>query len=125
MMKRFVILQDEPHLIRDLQATTRFSAAAAEAPTSHETKAASNGDGGAKANGQDTKPVENLAAVIASGKQLSLAEAVDDAILRAERDVIVPTLRKVRWNRKKAAPLLGVSYKTLLNKIKKHGIVPD
>ncbi|HVQ13692.1 MAG TPA: sigma-54 dependent transcriptional regulator [Vicinamibacterales bacterium] len=125
MMKRFVILQDEQHLIRDLQAPPRFSAAASEAPPQHETKAASNGDGGAKANGEDTKPADSVAAVIASGRQLSLAEAVDEAILRAERDVIVPTLRKVRWNRKKAAPLLGVSYKTLLNKIKKHGIVPD
>jgi two-component system response regulator HydG len=44
-------------------------------------------------------------------------------MLRAERDLIVPTLRRVNWNRRKAAPLLGVSYKTLLNKIKEHGIV--
>jgi DNA-binding NtrC family response regulator len=44
-------------------------------------------------------------------------------MLQAERDLIVPTLRQVHWNRRKAAPLLGVSYKTLLNKIKEHGIV--
>ncbi|MGC4082405.1 MAG: helix-turn-helix domain-containing protein [Vicinamibacterales bacterium] len=46
-------------------------------------------------------------------------------MLRAERDSIVPTLKSVRWNRRKAAPLLGVSYKTLLHKIKEYGIVQE
>jgi DNA-binding NtrC family response regulator len=46
-------------------------------------------------------------------------------MLKAERDLIVPTLRRVHWNRRKAAPLLGISYKTLLNKIKEQGIVQD
>ena len=40
----------------------------------------------------------------------------------AERTVIADTLRQVHWNRRKAAQLLGVSYKTLLNKIKETGI---
>jgi two-component system response regulator AtoC len=53
----------------------------------------------------------------------SLAEVARLAMVEAERDLIVPTLRRVNWNRRKAAPLLGVSYKTLLNKIKEHGIV--
>jgi DNA-binding NtrC family response regulator len=47
------------------------------------------------------------------------------AMVQAERDLIVPTLRRVHWNRRKAAPLLGISYKTLLNKIKEHGIVQE
>jgi len=36
----------------------------------------------------------------------------------------VPTLRYVRWDRRKAAQRLGVSYKMLLNKIKQTGITP-
>ena len=46
-------------------------------------------------------------------------------MLQAERDLIIPTLHRVHWNRRKAAPLLGISYKTLLNKMKEHGIVQE
>ena len=42
----------------------------------------------------------------------SLAEVARQAMLKAERDLIIPTLRRVHWNRRKAAPLLGISYKT-------------
>ena len=42
--------------------------------------------------------------------------------MKAERAAIEQTLRLVHWNRRKAAVHLGVSYKTLLNKIKECGI---
>ena len=45
-----------------------------------------------------------------------------EAALGAERVLIADTLRQVHWNRRKAAQLLGVSYKTLLNKIKETGL---
>jgi len=51
-----------------------------------------------------------------------LSEVAREAALTAERTVIADTLRQVHWNRRKAAQLLGVSYKTLLNKIKETGI---
>jgi len=51
-----------------------------------------------------------------------LSEVAREAALSAERTVIADTLRQVHWNRRKAAQLLGVSYKTLLNKIKETGI---
>jgi len=38
----------------------------------------------------------------------------------AEKRIIENTLHETRWNRKDAAKLLGVSYKTLLNKIQKY-----
>jgi two-component system, NtrC family, response regulator AtoC len=52
----------------------------------------------------------------------SLADVAKQAALRAERIVIEETLQRVHWNRRKAAQQLGVSYKTLLNKIKECGI---
>ena len=44
--------------------------------------------------------------------------------MTAERRAILETLDAVRWNRRKAAVRLGVSYKTLLNKIRETGISP-
>ena len=52
----------------------------------------------------------------------SLASVAKAASMKAERAAIEHTLRQVHWNRRKAAQLLGVSYKTLLNKIKETGI---
>ena len=42
--------------------------------------------------------------------------------VRNEAAFIEDTLRQVHWNRRRAAEQLGVSYKTLLNKIKECGI---
>ena len=52
----------------------------------------------------------------------SLAAVAKAASIKAERAAIEQTLTKVHWNRRKAAQILGVSYKTLLNKIKECGI---
>jgi DNA-binding NtrC family response regulator len=52
----------------------------------------------------------------------SLASVAKTAALKAERAAIEQTLRQVHWNRRKAAVNLGVSYKTLLNRIKECGI---
>jgi len=51
-----------------------------------------------------------------------LADVAKAAALKAERAIIEDTLRQVHWNRRRAAEQLGVSYKTLLNKIKECGI---
>jgi two-component system response regulator AtoC len=45
-------------------------------------------------------------------------------IAEAERQVVIETLRRTQWNRKAAARLLGVSYKTLLNRIAEFRITP-
>ncbi len=49
---------------------------------------------------------------------LDLKTAARRAAREAERDAIVTALNRTRWNRTKAARLLGVSYKTLLTKMK-------
>jgi DNA-binding NtrC family response regulator len=52
----------------------------------------------------------------------SLHEVGARASARAERDLIVRTLQATGGNKSKAAEMLQVSYKTLLNKIKEFGI---
>jgi two-component system, NtrC family, response regulator AtoC len=69
------------------------------------------------ADGIDSPPVDE-----ANGSLASIAKA---AATKAERAVIEKTLRQVHWNRRKAAQILEVSYKTLLNKIKECGISRD
>ena len=45
--------------------------------------------------------------------------------MEAERETIGRALQHTNWNRKQAASLLGVSYKTLLQKIRDCAIEPD
>ncbi|HET9830941.1 MAG TPA: sigma-54 dependent transcriptional regulator [Vicinamibacterales bacterium] len=134
VIKRFVILQDEALLLRELQASTRRAQVAAATAAAAQEKpvvpVAAVAPAPADDAGEDEvvppplPPGENGHALPADGPQ-SLAEVARQAMLKAERELIIPTLRRVHWNRRKAAPLLGISYKTLLNKIKEQGIVQD
>jgi transcriptional regulator with PAS, ATPase and Fis domain len=45
--------------------------------------------------------------------------------LEAEKEAIDRVLQHTQWNRKQAARLLGVSYKTLLHKIRDCGLAPE
>jgi Nif-specific regulatory protein len=56
---------------------------------------------------------------------LGLKELKKKAVEAAEIDVIQNALQGTHWNRKKAAKLLGVSYKGLLYKIQKYGLDGD
>jgi DNA-binding NtrC family response regulator len=58
----------------------------------------------------------------AAAEHVSLPELAREAAMRAERVAIQQALDRFRWNRRKAADYLGVSYKTLLNKMKECGI---
>ena len=53
---------------------------------------------------------------------LNLKEIAKEAALAAEREAIMRVLQQTRWNRKKTAEILSVSYKTLLTKIKETGL---
>jgi two-component system response regulator AtoC len=129
MIKRFVILQDEQLVMRELERprvvpnpppssaheyTPAYHAPPAEpAPPAAAAAAPADEDG-------DEEDTPEPAAPGQDGRRLS--EVAREAALTAERAVISDTLRQVHWNRRKAAVLLGVSYKTLLNKIKETGI---
>jgi two-component system response regulator AtoC len=113
MIKRFVILRDEA-VLRDLDrapvsapaAASPIATAPAATPVTATVPAeARNGHAAPQADRQDRLP--------------DVARA---AALVAEREAIQHALDRFRWNRRKAAQLLGVSYKTLLSKMKECGI---
>ena len=54
----------------------------------------------------------------------SLKKITKTYVSEAERQAIVDALAKTQWNRKKAAELLGVSYKTLLGRIDEFRLKP-
>jgi two-component system response regulator AtoC len=122
VIQRFVLLQDEDMVLREL-ATDR-DAAFASAPAVPAAAALT-------ADPQPValvEPVEGvaaaaaLAATPAPAEPQSLPMLVRKATLHVEREVIARALDIVRWNRRRAARMLGVSYKTLLNKMKALGL---
>jgi two-component system response regulator AtoC len=137
MIKRFVILQDEQLVLRELsKPRVQIQPAGVTAPFDYGVPPAyqspappqsyappapaapADADGGDDEDEEDDAPV--AAAPTQDGRRL--ADVAREASLAAERTVIAETLRQVHWNRRKAATILGVSYKTLLNKIKETGI---
>jgi DNA-binding NtrC family response regulator len=63
-----------------------------------------------------------LAEVERTAGELPLREVSRLASLEAEREAIERMLFETHWNRKQAARRLGVSYKTLLQKIRECGL---
>jgi DNA-binding NtrC family response regulator len=79
-----------------------------------------------RAAGQDSALSDRQAAAAlakpAKQRTASLKDAARNAAQQVERDLILDSLRRMRWNRKETAKLLGVSYKTLLAKIRENGL---
>ena len=115
MMKRLVILQDEQLVIREITRAAKPALAYAGA-----TATAVPEDVDGDEFDLDDPPAADEPVAAAS----RLADVAKAAALKAERTTIEDMLQQVRWNRRKAAEHLGVSYKTLLNKIKECGISP-
>ena len=80
-----------------------------------------------EANQRDSNAgFENLLSEMeASAGKVPLREVSRRAALEVEREAIDIALRMTDWNRKKAAVLLGVSYKTLLQKIRECDLVAE
>ncbi len=115
LVKRYVIVGNEPQIIRELEthkpimvATSEpaaWPARATEAtPAAGRTPTPPNGGGGALA-------VNNM-------EMPSLLEIGRRAAMQAEREAIERVLAQTRWNRRQAARILKISYKALLNKLK-------
>lgn len=151
MIKRIVILQDEQLVIREIERNMQRAAAvgaaavalAGVAPTYVAAAQTTNPPAGiptmpgipvgmmmpggalpvaAATSATATADATTSAVEDTPPGPISLAEVARAAAMQAERVAIEHTLRQVHWNRRKAAQLLGVSYKTLLNKIKECGI---
>ena len=94
-IKRIVLLGDEGAVVQSLVRKRTGDERAAEIP-------------------QEISPNMN------SADPADLRQVGRKAAETAEKRIIQNTLHETRWNRKDAAKLLGVSYKTLLNKIQKY-----
>ncbi|HET7219830.1 MAG TPA: sigma-54 dependent transcriptional regulator [Vicinamibacterales bacterium] len=147
MIKRLVILQDEQLVFTEIERSMRrvgaqaqaAAAAAAAAPAAMAVAAGLPAGAGigvgspeslaaasAVPQTPEAEPAEaDEAAEAADEGGGSLAAVAKAASLKAERAIIEKTLGQVHWNRRKAAQILGVSYKTLLNKIKECNITRD
>jgi two-component system response regulator AtoC len=84
--------------------------------------------GAGRASGQDLGAVagwsdEKIERLIRENR-FSLKKITKTYVSEAERQAIVDVLAKTQWNRKKAAEMLGVSYKTLLGRIDEFRLKP-
>ena len=130
MIKRIVILQDESLVVREMTRANRphpaYAVAGVGAGSGSVTPSSvSRVPPTAPAVDEPDLDEELLAAEEATAAPATgsrLADVAKSASIKAERALIEETLTAVQWNRRRAAEQLGVSYKTLLNKIKECGI---
>lgn len=76
--------------------------------------------------GDETLAMGGLRAMLAkpersNGERVSLKQAARAASREAEKELILKVLNKTRWNRRRAAQELQISYKALLYKLKQIG----
>ena len=138
MMKRLVVLQDETLILAELgRLRTARANAELEQPSHH---------GNYSSSPPPTIPMSRPApappppmpafsmpappppepvspmSMINHADGVNLQELARTAAMGAEKEAIQLALERFRWNRRKTAEYLQVSYKTLLNKMKECGI---
>jgi two-component system response regulator AtoC len=121
VVKRYVILQDPDLVIGELQPGNRDTPVGVAAASPSPRPAAPVSGASAPASA----PAFRAPGTSGQGEpnmSVSLPVLAREASLIAERAAIQHALSVFRWNRRKAARQLGVSYKTLLNKMKECGI---
>ncbi len=136
MMKRLVVLQDETLILAEL-GRLRTARANADAEQQHQQQHHSAGGGypaptipmqrppaapvfTVPAPPQPEPP--SAFAMMNNADGVNLQELARTAAMGAEKEAIQHALERFRWNRRKTAEYLQVSYKTLLNKMKECGI---
>ena len=72
----------------------------------------------------EAEPARAASVQTAPGQPVPLKEVARRAVEDAERRAIVRALTTTRWNRRKAADLLQISYRSLLYKIGDYAILP-
>jgi DNA-binding NtrC family response regulator len=126
VIKRVVILQDEDLVIKEIQHGIEKAIPTADSPASRGPAVATATPPAASPEpAPEPAPAVEAAPHTAHPEPRKLAEVARAASMQAERVAIEEALKKLHWNRRKAAVALGVSYKTLLNKIKECGISRD
>ncbi len=136
MTKRFVVLQDEALIMSELAraehtSLTRSGAAhppvppafvAAAAPASSESAPEPAIATPPVSTAAQLEPLPDDAVAVDAALGVDLQGLAKSAAMRAEHDAIQAALARFRWNRRKAAEYLNVSYKTLLKKMRECGI---
>jgi|SRR6266540_6217875 len=120
MIKRIVILQDEGAVLREIASRSSVRLRATEESGDQPQGLAAIPDDIDAADADDSVS-ESVFRVDANGSRL--LQAGKTAAVAAERAMIEDALRQEHWNRRRAAVRLGVSYKTLLTKIKESGVL--
>ena len=118
MIKQVVVRGDES-ILGELIAAANY--APTFSPTTLSSPAYSAATSGTFAGGYAATP--NVSPVPATGgTQFSLKDRIGRTIMEEEKKLIGEVLRKTNWNRRKAADLLEISYRSLLYKIKDYGL---
>ena len=143
IIKRLVVLQDETLILSELNRL-RSARALAEAEQPERSAPVSTADhryppppAPARPMAPPPQPVFTMpapppepvsavsaatAAMLNNADGVNLQELARTAAMGAEKEAIQHALERFRWNRRKTAEYLQVSYKTLLNKMKECGI---
>jgi two-component system response regulator AtoC len=131
-VKRFIILGNDAQLITEFQRkqeTGQYSAVPNDSQGVEPVAA-----GARQGSARRIPPKEHATASGGNGGESPGGHVADKATLKevgkiaqrsAEKILIEQVLNKTRWNRRKAAQILDISYKALLYKIKECGLKMD
>ena len=75
------------------------------------------------AGAEDLPKIHEIKKSLLGMHNLSLKKVCEEFVARTEKRLMQRALESTNWNRKKAAQLLNISYKSMLNKIKVYDII--